>query len=334
MTIKEFAESDEKWNKLMEVAPQSTVFHQIEWLRIMAKYTKTKLMLLVGLDGEEIFAALPLFYEEKYGGLLRKLSSPPYPTGDPYLGFVFPDSHRWNQSRWEHLLVNFQEQLEEYIRSKINPDSIFIATSPELTDVRPFLWSGYEAVPRFSYIGDIRDKDLTWDRFNKSTRRNILKAETSGAFIEEGGEREYDLVIDWMAERYREQNMAFDLSKGYLKELYERFHPTNLRVFLCNWDGEHVGGQVVLTYKNKYLFWLGGMRLKKEEIYPNFFLFWKLIEWGRERGLEYFDLLGANTSSISKFKSQFGFDLKVYFWLQKSNLRHRLASNMVKIFRQ
>lgn len=332
--VEEFSEKDERWDKLMEVAPQSTIFHQFDWLRIMEKYTNTKLVCLVGLNGDEIFAAVPFFYEDRYGGFLRKLTSPPYPTGVPSLGFVFPNSHKLRQSRCEHLLVNFQEELERYMRSKIKPNSIFISTSPDLVDIRPFLWAGYSAIPRYTYIGDIRDGSLVWKKFNKTVRKNITKAEKSGIIIEEGGEREYNLIVELLEKRYRNQGMKFDLPRDYLREIYYRFHQKNLRIFVCNWKGERVGGLVVLVYKNKFLFWLGGVSLKMEETYPNYLLFWKLMEWARSRGLEYFDLIGANTPSINKFKSQFGFDLKVYFWLQKSTLRHKLALNTIKLLKR
>lgn len=318
----------------MKVSPQSTIFHEMDWLRIMEKYTNTKLILLVGLDVDEIFAAVPFFYEEKYGGLLRKLTSPPYPTGVPYLGFVFPYSHEYKQSKWEDRLVNFQKELERYIQSRMKINSIFISTSPDLVDIRPLLWSSYNAVPRYTYIGDIRKANSVWKRFNKAIRRNITKAEKSAAVVEEGTERDYDFIMECLEDRYGEQKMRFDLSKDYLKEVYHRFHPENLRVFLCKWNGECIGGQVVLINKNKFLFWLGGVRSKREEFYPNPFLFWKIMEWGRGEGLEYLDLVGANTPIISNFKSQFGFDLKVYFWIQKSTLRHKLALNALRILKR
>jgi len=330
--VEQFAEKDrERWDELIESSPQATVFHQFDWLKIMQKHTNTQLILLGGLDQGEAFALIPFFYEEKFGGLYRKLTSPPYPTGVPYLGPVFPHSEKWGASRWESRIVDFQRSLDGYIYENIKPHSTAISTSTEFGDVRPFLWSGYNVLPRYTYIGDISSPTLAWNRFNSSTRRSIRKAENALLSTEEGDQKDYITLIDSLSFRYEEQDKEFDLPKDYLIDVYNMFSPSQLKVFVCRCKGEIVGGQVALVHNDTVSFWLGGVRPKIEKINVNAFVCWKIIQWASEHQIKYFDLFGANTPSISSFKSQFGFDLKTFFWIRKSNFRHKIGSKILGI---
>jgi len=297
----------------------------------MEKHTNTRLILLAGLDQDERFALIPFFYEERFGGLLRKLTSPPYPTGVPYLGPVFPHSDEWGTSRWETRVVDFQNSLQEYINSNIKPHSVVISTSTKLSDVRPFLWSGYDVLPRYTYIGDISLQSLVWEKFNSSTRRSINKAEKAALTIEQGDLKDYIYLINSLALRYEEQGKELDLPKDYLIDVFNRFYPLQLKVFVCRYEGDVIGGQVVLMHKDTIHFWLGGVRPKIEKINVNAFVCWKIIQWATEHQIKYFDLFGANTPSISSFKSQFGFDLKTFFWIRKSSFRHKIGSKILGI---
>jgi len=320
------------WDRLIESSPQATAFHQFDWLKIMEKHTDSQLILLAGFDGEEIFAVVPFFYEEKFGGLFRKLTSPPYPTGVPYLGPVFPHSHRWGKSGWERKSIQFQKGLDKYIRSRVKPHVVSICTSTALRDVRPFLWSGYDALPRYTYISEVSPLSLAWSRVSSSTRRSIRRAEETISEFEQGDQEDYGFLIDSLERRYGEQGIQFDLSKDYLNDVYDQFSPSQLKVFVCRHSESIIGGLITLVYKDTISFWLGGVRPKNSKIDVNAFIFWKTLQWADQREIKYFDLLGANTPSISNFKSKLGFDLKTYFWVEKSSFLYKTATKVLSLY--
>jgi len=329
LEIKQLAESEiSLWDKLAEVSPQSTVFHTLVWLKAIEKYTNTKLMLLVGLDNEEIFAAIPFFYK-KAGGFLKRLFSPPYNTLVPYLGPVFPYSDQWKQSKWESRLTGFTKELDDYINSSIGPDCVCISTPTNLQDIRGFLWTGYSASPNYTYVGDIRDKSQVWQGFSRSVRRKIEKAESERIEISESGADGYRFITESFLKDLRDDGIRLDLSVNYFLDLYESLQSNHFRVFISTQNGNRIGGLVVVTYKDTASFWLGGVRANLKGTYPNLLLYWKAIEWASEHGYRYSDLLGADMAHISAFKSGFNFDLRTFYDLRKSTAKYRLFVNGV-----
>jgi hypothetical protein len=321
--IKELADDLTLWDRLVEASPQGTVFHKLAWLKTIEKHTNTKLTLIVSQDKEEIFAAIPFFYR-KMRHILKRLFSPPYNMLIPYLGPIFPNSDKWKQSRWESRSVGFLRELDDYIRSKIGADCIFVSTN--MQDIRGFLWTGYSASLNYTYIGDISDKSLIWQRFSASVRRGIKNAEKEGVEIIESDKDGYRFVTDSFLQDLIKDGVGLNISTDYFLDLYEGL-PENFKVFVSTYKEKTIGGLVATVYKDTASFWLGGVRANLKGIYPNYFLLWKTIEWASDQGFRYFDLFGADVPHISSFKSGLNFNLMPFYDLRKSTTKYKIFVN-------
>ena len=325
------AKDYEEWDELLEKSPQSEIYHTTKWLKIAKKHTDTELFLLLALIQSEEIGGIPLFLHRKYGGLFKRLMSPPYPslTQISNLGPVFAHYGKLKPNKRESRLMGFQSSLNEYLYSKIKPDLVQLITTTNLIDIRPFQWSGYNIIPAFTYIGDIKDRELSWKRMEKETRRDIVKAERIGIEVEEGGLEEYKYIYHSYVERHKEQEISFNVSWQYLLDIFEEFYPKNLRVFVAKHQGEIIGGHINLLYKDKVTFWLGGVRSKLRGVYPNRFMTWKIIKWAINHGYRYYEDIGGNHPSISAFKSKFGFNLKIYFNISKSSSKYKIYRKFI-----
>lgn len=327
LEIRQLAESESAvWDKLVETSPQATIFHTLVWLKTVEKHTNTKLLLLVGFDNEEIFAAIPFFYK-KQRGFLRRLFSPPYNTLVPYLGPIFPYSDNWKRTKWESRLTGFSKELDNHIKSTIKPDCVCISTSTTLQDIRGFLWTGYVASPNFTYIGDISDKQLVWEKLSSSFRRGIKKAEQEGIEIMEGDQDGYRFTTGSFMQDLQKDGITLNLSNGYFSDLYSNLPPNRLKILVSNYKGESIGGIAVTAFKDTICFWLGGVRANLNGIYPNYLLLWKTIEWASDKGYKYFDLFGADVPGISFFKSGLNFDLRTFYDLRRATTRYNFFVN-------
>lgn len=330
--IIQLAEKDyEQWDKLLNTSPQSEVFHTSKWLVLAERYTNTKLILLVARKRGEIIGGIPFFHQHKYGNLLNVLLSPPYPnlTLIPNLGPVVANYDDLKGHRKESRLMDIQSALDEYIRSRIRPDIVRIYTSTNMLDVRRFKWSGYSVVPEYTYMLNIGDKDKIMEGFKTSARKSIAKAEKMGIEIEESNIEGYRNILQSVFGRFEEKGNVLNVSEQYLLDLYKEFYPNNLRVFIARYGEEVVGGQVLITYKSKVMCWIGAVRSDLRGVYPQDLILWKSIEWAAEHDFKYFENVGANTPSISVYKSRFGFDLKPYFVLSRSSSKYKLANSAV-----
>lgn len=324
--IRELEErNSHKWDALLERSPQGTPFHRFDWLKIMDKYTNTKLLLLVGLDGQEIFAAIPLFIQKPFKGLIRRVFSPPYPTQVPYLGPVFYKYNEWKESLRESRLRVFQQELDNYIRSKIRAHVTLILTSPGLIDARPYLITGYNVSPKFTYNCNISEKEKVWKQFRRNLRKSIVKTENRGIQIKEGGLEEFNFIIELLRARLKEKEKRLEVPNDYFLEIYHKFYPDNLKIFVSEYNGENISGQILLIYKNKIWAWMGLPRTNLKGIYPNDLIRWKTIEWASNKGYRFFEIIDAQTST--SFKAKYNFNLDVYYSIKKCTRKYNLVAS-------
>lgn len=322
--------SYKEWDKLVRMSPQGQLYHTTKWLTIAEDHTKTELFILIALIEKEVIGGIPIFLDSKYRGMFKRCMSPPYPslTQVPNLGPIFAHYGELKQHKKESRLIGFQSSFDDYVNSKIKPDFIQIIATINLMDIRPFQWSGYDVTPRFTYVGDIKNKELSWKRLEQETRREITKAERLGIKLEEGGLDEYKYVCKSYIERHKEKGIGINISWPYLFDIFKKFYPDNLRIFIAKYQGENVGHHIYVLYKDKITFWLGGVRSKLKGVNPNRFIAWKVIEWAVDRGYRYYEDIGGNHPSISAFKSKFGFNLKLYFEMSKSSSKYKIIRKL------
>jgi len=322
----------EIWDDLVQRAPQATVFHKLEWLKIIEKYTSSKLLLFTGSLGNQIVAAIPFFFYKKK--IFPVFSSPIGSAMIQNLGPIIPDYNIIKQDKREYYFREFQKELDIYINHHFNPDSIEIITSPNLLDARPYIWNKYIITPKYNYIKNIKNLDEVWNGFKKQLRKNIESAKKSGVTIHEGSFNDFELIIQQLSQRLDKQELNFPTSKEYLIDVYQNFYPDNLRIFIAQYHGESITGIIVLTFKNRLSIWVGATQTGLKGVYPVDLLQWEIIKWGNKNGYEFCEILGANIPTISYFKSRYNFDLDIYYHVHKTHLLLRILTQLMtyKIF--
>jgi len=329
--VQELSESDRKlWDDLVQDSSQGTIFHQYEWLKLMEKYTNTKLNLLIATHGGEVFAGIPLFLQESYAGLIKRILSPPYPTMVHYLGPIFLGYDRWKENLRQYRLRRFQEKLDEYLKT-INPHSILIVTPPNMPDMRSLLQAGYSVTPKYTYVADVSDLKLVWKGFKKKLRSSIMKAERNGLRIEEADITGYNLVTHLLSNRLKEKGQKLEVSSEYLLEVYKTYYPRNLRVFVCKHEQEQIGGLVSTQHKDKVAIWLCAAERSAKAASPTDLLYWETIKWTYENGYRYCEILFAE--SQVGYKSKYNFGLAPYFSARKMRKGYGLLANTYNVIR-
>jgi lipid II:glycine glycyltransferase (peptidoglycan interpeptide bridge formation enzyme) len=330
--IKELDGSNtQKWDALVEKSPQSTPFHKFEWLKLMEKYTNTRLLLLVGLDGEEIFAAVPLFIQKPFKGLITKVFSPPYPTQVPYLGPIFLAYNEWKENLRETRLRVFHQELDKYIRTEIRPHATLIVTTPDLVDARPYLITGYDVLPKFTYSCDISDIEKVWNGFAHDLRNHLVKTEDRGVQIKEGKLDEFNFTMNLLDIRLKEKEKSLDVANKYFVEIYHKFFPNNLKILIAEYKDKNLSGLIFLMNKEKIWLWMGIPRINLKGVYPNNLLIWKAIEWANGQGYRYCEIIDAHTNA--SFKAAYNFNLVLYYSINKYSKKYKFAADISRIIK-
>lgn len=305
-----------KWDSLVEETSEGTIFHSLNWLKIIEKHTSSKLHPLIGFKGGEIVGVFPLFRQDFMFSFLKTVLSPHGSSLVPYLGPLFLKYNEHKQDKKESILKDLQAAFEDFIQH-ISADYVSIVLSPGFLDIRPYQWSGYDVRPCYTYIQNLSDIESLWNGLKKQLRKNINNAERRGVTVNEGNKKDLDFLYSSVFQRLKEQQLFLEIPKEYLYDLYDTFYPRNLRIFTAEYKGEKVGGLLITCYKDKVSVWFGAVKSEFSGLYPNDLLHWTVMKWTNEQGFRKFEIIGANSPTISFFKARYNLNLQLYFSASK-----------------
>jgi len=319
----------ERWNDFVDASPYGTIFHTLNWLKIVEKHTTSKLYPLIGLQGEKVIGLFPVFYKKR--GPLRMVFSPPPKVAVPYLGYIPIQNHFLKQSKSESIYNNFIKQSDDFIQDILAPDYTLLNSSLGVEDTRQFKWAGYKVEPLYTYIIRLNNEKQLWEQFSKSLRRDINDAIKKHVCVKEGSKEDLYYIYDLMVQRYRDQNRVFPVSKEYFQNICDLFYPKNIKVFVANIHEKTISGIILVFYKDIIYFWTGLPMMTFQGIPINNFVQWEVMKWACQSDYKYYDLIGANTPRICQFKSKYNPELQIYFQIKKATMLGTTAERLYLI---
>ena len=286
--------------------PYPTPFHQPAFLEVLERHSGGDLHLLVGQDEFGLVGLFPLF--ERAVGPVTAVFSPPPGMGMYQLGpMLFEDKGFdpvLDRVHWEARTRQFVDACLRWISETVSPSYLHVRTHPEFADPRPFRWNGFELHSRFTYSVDIdRPTDELLMAFGSDARRNVRECEDA-CTVEIGGVEDIEWTLARVEERYAAQGKSFSVDPAFVADLYETLPDGQVRPYICEVDGERRGGMVAFEFADTIYRWQGGVK-PDAELPVNDYLDWKIMQDARGRGVERYDLVGANTAHLCEYKAKF-----------------------------
>lgn len=298
---------DKDWNDRLLNSGFGTIY-QTKEMASYFEFVGEKPIFLKFIKGEEIVGQLLINEssrfknKKKIGIILKNLSNiqktiyqwtygpiifnQGYATGIYTALGNFLLSHNCKVSGWQHpLLSNDIEVLDQNFKVK--------------------MWS--------TFLIDLqRSKEVVYNDIEKHNgRKNIERSIKRGVEVEELNEKsllEYHNLKIGM-----EKGMVSDFS--ILLKWWNLFKPLGYSGYLARKDGIPVGG-LLFSYVNKFMIEGGVVRSEEdgmENLYSQDLIKWKIIEWGIENGMNYYNLAGFNPfpeskkeEGIFKYKQKWG----------------------------
>jgi hypothetical protein len=327
MQLKVFDDTQSQfWNSIIERSTSGTLFHTWEWLKIVEKHSDARLIPLVFFDADDDkpFGAIPLFFMKKLG--LKMVFSPP-PGSSITLGPVVVEKG-YRQHKFEMAYLDFQQQLDLYIE-KLGINYTNILTSPGLKDVRPFSWAGYKIKPAYTYKTDLRpgEQEL-WGNLSRSLRQSISRARAKGTAVvpcDMNFQEEVDYIYESLVRRYNKQHVNVRLKKLYIENILRQFGGSSVKVLLAKYNGNPVGWQILVVYKDRVSGWMGGVRSETNSLDMNGLSWWEVTAEAARTGYKWLEDMGANTPNICSYKSKFNPVVDVCFEMKKTDIWGLLA---------
>ena len=300
---------------LWAASPQRTVFAGLAFAdAACAAFGLTgRLALGRAPDGRAVVGAV-LF--EKRTGPLRQIVVPPL---TPYTGPLFAGE----------VGIESADAVRAFFAAVTEgAASAAFHLSPAVSDVRPFLWAGFTASPRYTYWGPSGLADAP-PYVRKMVREN-------GPVRVDGSTRETGTAT------YADPSAAADVVRAMERAFARRGEPMPVdaaqaerfvraladaglaRIVVAETSGARVGAVATLTDGRTGHFWAGA-----GDPGPSMLLLMATTtEALAAEGVPAFDLVGANMERISTFKQRFGLPLAVHYrvsWTGARVLRLRDA---------
>lgn len=312
------------------------VFHAPGALEVLDRHAAGELRLLAGYKGDRLVGLFPLVVQQRALG--RAVLSPPPSMGVPRLGpLVMPASPK--RRKREKLNRRFTERVLERLDVGDSRSLLRALCAPTYTDPRPFAWEGLDVETMFTYVleTDGRTTDDVLSAFSKSLRREVRNGLDLDVEVRQDGIAGAEQVHEQTAARYREQDQSYNLEWDYVSDLTDTLAADDrCRVYAAYTpDGEFLSGVTVLYSNDAAYFWQGGARTTHDGVSVNSLLHWRIIEDLVEdpprESVTRYDLMGANTERLCRYKSKFGAELVPYYLVESGGTQMALVKKAYRL---
>ena len=262
-------------------------------------------------------------------GIIRVMV-PPYAS--VFYGLLIKERESEMVSKAESFRHEVLDTLLQFIE-KDYQISIY-SLSPGFSDIRSFNWRNYSSDVLYTYRVDLHDPDYLFSKFLPSLRRQIKKGEKLKYEIREPVTlADMSVVYDLIETSYKRQAHTIRFNR----EQFYAFMDTpalkdHLRVYSIWWEDKPVAVIVLLVDGDTAYYWLAGGDHQYFNKGLNQVLLWKVIGKLHNAGCTTFDFMGANTPSISKYKSGYNFDRVAYYRVSKETGRGARQLMTIKRF--
>ena len=321
------------WNELVKSSSFGTIFHTVEWLKVVENHSDAEYLPLMFYKGTQLIAIYPVFIQKH--GPVKIALSPPSRAYILYLGPVIAGYESMKQDKKESTYIQIQQEMDNYLFSTLGCKFSRIRLSPGLYDSRPFRWAGYTVEPVYTYRIDLTQGiNLVWEKFDRKLRVEINKAIREGITIRQGDLSDIEFLHDSLYERFIQQGISPVNYKKYLQDLYQKFYPDNLKVFIAELNGKRVGGTINLIFKDGMFLWVGIPKTDLVGLSPNDLVQWEAIKWAHANGLAFYEEMDAGDDPrLRYFKSKYNPDLLIWYVATKySSKIYKIGSDAFKLF--
>jgi hypothetical protein len=303
-------------------------FHTAEALSVLDDHATGRLQLFAGYNGQNPVALLPVFVRRRAVGSM--VTSPPPGFSVPRLGpILMPASPK--RSKQERLNRRFAEAVVDELSLDATRTLFYMIGNTQYTDPRPYRWADFDVETAFTYSLDVEGQsaDDLLANCSKSLRREIRDVRELDVTVEQAGLQGTKAVYEQTAERYEQQDEPFGLSWPYVRDLVEALGERARSYVVRDPDGEFLSGITVLYSNDAAYFWQGGARGEYNGTTVNSYLHWRIVEDLIDDPpidtITKYDLMGANTDRLCKYKSKFGASLEPYYTIESAGPQMELA---------
>lgn len=297
-----------------------SVFNSSDWLSI---YSNSGINLLgIFNKNEELIGTF--YYQKHNRAKVLTHIAPPFLS--PNCGLYIVDS-TINPAQKNTFYKKVNEALKEHFKD-LKSDLFSISFPPNFQDMQSFIWTGYQATPKYTYQIDLnQNEEAILAQMSPERRKNITKSQKEGLVIKEsiGDKGSLQLIVN----TFVKQGLWHD--KLVLNSLFAKFSSSANAISYSCYEGDTLLATVFcIRDNNKAYYILGGFDGESKHSGAGAFAMWHAIKKSKEIGVSIFDFEGSMQPSIEKYFRGFGGKLVPYFSISKQNWKGKLLLKLRK----
>lgn len=321
----------QQWNSYVDRSPHANAFHYYESLEAIADHSNTELWPLIGFKGQEVVGLFPVFERSTVGASVA--FSPPPNLLVPYLGPALLNVEKLKQRKAERRHGRFIRGCFEYLFEAVDPKYASIRTDGRYADLRPLKWTGFDVTPDYTYVVDLTmGEEELLTMFSSDARSNVRSAGDVSYTVEEGSRRDIKRIVNQVRDRHEAQDLFYGVTPGFVVDLHRVLPEGVLRPYTIDIEGSFVGGMITLEDGDTIYRWQGGAK-HDADVPANDLLDWAIIRDAMGRGLETYDLVGADNPRLNGYKAKFGPTLRPFYSAERAGPAFRLLAEAYKRLR-
>lgn len=310
-------EEYDQWDSFVDQARDGTIFHKSIWLKPIAEWQHLNFSIIASFKGGKLTGGMAFTWKKKFG-MIPVIQMP---LKTPFFGPVISCSDTKYLSKIESQVHSATKVLTDFLMSEYQ---LFQAQfPPSFTDVRPYVWNGFEARIHYTYNAELnREMDIQ-AAVDPDIRRRIKKALQSAHEIHEESTGDF-IALAWELEQKSFERQKFSMSYAgkeqfvaFIKHLVQN---DSAQVFTITYEKKPVASVIIIqdTAKGIAYYWLAGADREYLNTGMNQLLLVKILEKYQQSDINRFDLVGADTESIARYKSTINLPLVPSFSVHKS----------------
>lgn len=306
----------EEWNELLLNSPEATIFHTKEWLSVIEKSYKDRIVnYIIGRDeNKKLVCGLPIIKYRRLGFLA--LTSTIW--GTPLLLTGTDELIR------EAVLKDFAE-----FYKKINV--IYLSQNDYSNKCQYLGKLGFECQKDFLHRLELTSSfdHLQEKKFNRCIGKNIRSAIKNGVILEGVKDMvQVEQYYDVAKHTYLRRGGKMIYSFEFYRNVFEIMLPKNLiRWHLAKKDGIVIAGALHFVYKDTVFDLLDASYKEYQNLRPNDLLVYSMIKWGVENRYKYYNF-GASplkAQGLIRFKENWGAEKMEYPVYEKKKRLFKIA---------
>jgi hypothetical protein len=296
-----------EWDEILAKSREATIFHTIEWNKILTDVFGVKNHTLVAKRDGQLVGML-VFHEVLDSGP-RTIYRSPLTNLETVYGGPMVISGLNDEPVVRKRLIQKMELCAEAVMAGICiPPGINPIFLEEL---------GYVCIPVYTSILSLeKSEENLFGSIHPYARNRIRKAEKSGVQILKDGRpylsEYYEMVKETLGPREVEVK-----PKRFYEEVLDRLEPMGrAKLFIAMYKGKPVSGAIFLFYKESAYYWHGASFKEYLPIAPTQLIHWELIRYAHQTGYKSYDFLNIEPErlpGIARFKMRFGGETKTYY---------------------